>query len=97
MFSTVMILLGMIEYSLVRYCTTSSTVGDNRSTKEYILKIFVSCVAIADLIHTSSYLNHHLAYESSFEPSAIVYMYGSIGLFSARAIFLWLNYQKEKK
>ncbi|CAF0980800.1 unnamed protein product [Rotaria sordida] len=97
MFCTVMSLLGMIEYFLVRYCTTSiSTPTDIHSTKKHILKLFVSCMAIGDLIHMFSFLNYHLTYGSSLQLSSIGNLYGSIGLFLARAVFLWLNYPNEK-
>jgi hypothetical protein len=92
-----MILLGMIEYSLVRYCTTSSAVGDNRSTKEYVLKVFVLCMAIGDLVHIFSFLNYHLTYGSSSDLSSVGNIYGSIVFFLTRAIFLWLNYQNDTK
>ncbi len=96
-FSTVIILLGMIQYSLVRYYTTSSNTNSNRSTKEYILKTFVICMTIADHVRILSYFNSHLVYGSSLELNSIGNLYGIIGLFVARIIFLWLNYKNEKE
>ncbi|CAF1302629.1 unnamed protein product, partial [Rotaria sordida] len=78
----------MIQYSLIRYCTTSSIAGENHSTKEYIIKIFVTCMAIADLVHIFSFLNYHWTYDSSLNLSSIGNLYLSTGLFTARIIFL---------
>ncbi|CAF1450659.1 unnamed protein product [Adineta steineri] len=95
MFCTTLLLLAIIEYSVVRYCTKSSTNDNSRATKEYILKIFVLCMTIRDLIHTCSYLNYYLNYGSFFELSSIGNLHLTIVLPIARIIFLWLNYQNK--
>jgi preprotein translocase subunit SecY len=97
LFRTVLILLGLIEYSLVRYCTTSSPTDADRSTKQYILRIFVMCMAIADAVHVCSFLNYQLAYGSLLDLSAIGNVHTCTVLIVARIIYLWLNYQNEKK
>jgi hypothetical protein len=76
-----MILLGLIQYSIVRYCTTTPRTDDSRPTKEYILKVFVMCMATADFIHTCSFSNYQMAHGSSLDSSSIVNIFGSISFF----------------
>jgi cytochrome c oxidase subunit IV len=83
----------MIQYSIIRYCTRSSTNGDNHSAKQHILKIYLICMVIADVIHTVSYLHYYSTYGTSFDLS----LYLTTAIFMGRLIFLWLNYKNEKK
>jgi hypothetical protein len=54
-------------------------------------------MTIADHVRILSYFSSHLVYGSSLELSSIGNLYGIIGLFVARIIFLWLNYKNEKE
>lgn len=83
----------MIQYSVIRYCTTPSNTSDNSSTKRHILKLFLICALIADIIHTFAYLHYYLTHGLSFDLSLCL----TTGVFLARLIFLWLNNKDDKK
>lgn len=54
-------------------------------------------MAIADIVYVCSFLNYQLVYGSLLDFSAIGNVYLCIGIIVFRIIFLWLNYQNEKK
>ena len=86
-----MIVLGMIEYLLVLYCTVPSTLHNSHSTKVYVLKVSILSLAIGDAIHAVSFLYYHMAYGSSADLSLIANMCLPTGLFIGRILFLWFN------
>ena len=90
-FSTVMIVLGMIEYLLVFYCTVPSTLHNSHSTKAYVLKVSIISLAIGDAIHAASFLYYYMAHGSAVDLSLIANMCLPTGLFIGRILFLWLN------